>query len=101
MIRNIRGMIGTVSGTSDRVQAGSRHKFARSERRPPEPCAVSTGGVGRIVPCTLRTGRSERLDPQDRLSTNKRLIGVRRAPDTNDNVECRITATVIDIQSDA
>jgi hypothetical protein len=37
MIRNIRGMICTVSGTSERVQAGRRHKFARSDNRTPEP----------------------------------------------------------------
>jgi hypothetical protein len=37
MIRNMRGMICTVSGTSNRTHAGRRHKFARLQRRPPEP----------------------------------------------------------------
>ena len=36
-IRNVRGMNVTVSATSDRVRAGRRHKFARLERRSPEP----------------------------------------------------------------
>ena len=37
MIRNMRGMIWAGSGTSNRVKAGRRHKFARSDNRPPEP----------------------------------------------------------------
>lgn len=37
--RNIRGMILTVRAMSNRVQAGRLDKFARSQRRPPEPQA--------------------------------------------------------------
>ena len=40
MIRNIRGMILATWEMSDRVQAGRVHKFARSQRRPPEPCVT-------------------------------------------------------------
>ena len=37
MIRNKRGTISAVRGISDRVQAGRLHKFATSQRQPPEP----------------------------------------------------------------
>ena len=36
MIRNIRGMILTIRGMSDRIRAGRPNKFARLQRRPPE-----------------------------------------------------------------
>jgi hypothetical protein len=39
MIRNMRGMIVAGPEMCDRVQAGRLHKFARPQRRPPEPCA--------------------------------------------------------------
>ena len=47
MIRNIRGTIVTMEVGAEGVRAGHQHRFARSRRRPPEPCArYVPDGVG-------------------------------------------------------